>query len=538
MPGSSPSDSARPQRTILMNQTLLTAAVLLGTVASVLLGEVQDASPFVLGSAIVFLGTAAAFLIPWHRIASWAAGLVPVSDLVAVGLLREGAPSSGLGVLWVFPAMWIGAMFGAAGVVAVTAAISAIMVAQVASVSNVDPTAASFVVPVTIAALAALAHQYTRRSQAQRALLEKQSAELRRSLDRARRQEHLVTEVLDAVDFGVIRIAADGELAVTNDAHARLQGSADTGVGARTFAADGVTPLSPERTPLARARSGEMFEGEVVWYGAPGAGRRALTVTARRMTDPDGEEAGSLVVSRDVTAEEQALRAREDLIASVSHELRTPLTSIMGYLELALEDPRLPDASRSQIEVAARNAARLRALIADILAMSVDSRHGIDFALALVPTDVAGVVRAAVESEQPRAAERHIGVDISRIRPAVASVDPHRLRQVVDNLLSNAIKYNAHGGTITVEVARQDHSVIVSIADDGPGIPAVEQGRLFERFYRADAVRNSSTHGSGLGLAISRDIVRAHGGDIEVRSEPGSGAMFTVRLPAPPEALE
>ncbi|MFF0910440.1 sensor histidine kinase [Microbacterium enclense] len=536
MPGLLPSERAGTRRTILVNQTLLAAGALLGTVAAVLLGQVQHASTFVLGSGIVFAGAAAAILLPWSRFPVWVSGLIPIADVVAVGLLRESAPTAGLGLLWAFPAMWIGSVYGIVGVITVSVSVLGVIALQLAVTPGAVLSASSLLMPFIVAALSAIAHLSERRAQAQRVLLQKQSAELRRSLTRARRQEDLVTQVLDAVDFGVIRIDAHGESAVANEAHARLLGApCPDGEAGEVYAADGLTPLGSTENPLTRARAGMTFDGELMWFGAPGTDRRALSITAKRLPDGGAGNPGSVVVSRDVTVEQLALRARDDLVASVSHELRTPMTSIMGYLELALDDPGLPPETRSQLEVAARNAARLRELVADILAVSAASAHGVDFALAPVPTDVAVIVRAAIEAVAPRAAEQAIAVEASGVRSAVAPVDPHRLRQVVDNLLSNAVKYNARGGTVFVSVERGASAVTVTVRDDGAGIPAAEQARLFERFFRSDAVRNSATHGSGLGLAISRDIVRAHGGDISVRSHPGEGATFVVRLPAPRE---
>lgn len=536
MPGLFPRERAGTRRSILVNQTLLVAGALLGAVASVLLGQVQDASVFVVGSAIVFAGAAAAILLPWSRFPLWASGLIPIADVVAVGLLRESAPTAGLGLLWAFPAMWIGSVYGLVGVVTVAVCVFTVILVQVAETPGAVLSASSMVLPFVVAALAAMAHLSARRAEAQRLLLEKQSAELRRSLTRARRQEDLVTQVLDAVDFGVIRIDADGESAVANEAHARLLGTpCPDGSTVGAYAADGVTPVADADTPLTRARAGMTFESELVWFGAPGTDRRALSVTAKRLPDGGSGDAGSVVVSRDVTSEQLALRARDDLVASVSHELRTPMTSIIGYLELALDDPALPADSRARLEVAARNAGRLRELVADILAVSAASRHGIDFALVPVSTDVAAIVRAAIEAVAPRAAEQAIEVEASGVRPALAPVDPHRMRQVIDNLLSNAVKYNVRGGTVFVAVERGPSDVTVTVRDTGGGISAAEQARLFERFFRSDAVRNSATHGSGLGLAISRDIVRAHGGEISVRSDPGGGATFVVRVPAPLE---
>jgi signal transduction histidine kinase len=523
------------RRSIVASQTLLAAATLLGVIVSIVVGQVVHASLFFAGTTLVFLGAIAAVLLPWRSMPRWVVGMLPIIDVVAIAVMRESAPMAGLGLLWTFPAIWIGTVFGLRGVIAVSLTVSIVVGHQLTTDNLQRFASSSLVLPFTVAALASMAALTARRGRAQRVLLQKQSAELRRALDRARRQEDLVTEVLDAVDFGVTRITPSGELSVTNAAHGLLLNSTDAfGRDIAVFAADGSTAIAPAAAPLARARSGEVFEAEVVWYGSPGEDRRALSVTSRRLPGSDAGEAGGVVVSRDVTVEEQARRAREDLVASVSHELRTPLTSIIGYLELALDDESLDHGTRDRLEVAERNASRLLELVADILAVSSTSREGFGVELDLRPTDVSAIVRSAIESIAPRAHDHGIRIETRELAPAQALVDGRRVRQVMDNLLSNAVKYNLSGGTVTVSVGEDAHAVTVTIADDGPGISASEQTRLFERFFRGDAVRNSSTHGSGLGLAISRDLVRAHGGEITVQTAAGDGATFTVRLPRDP----
>jgi two-component system, OmpR family, phosphate regulon sensor histidine kinase PhoR len=518
-------------RTILINQMLLATVTLIAVLLALAFGQVLHATSFIIGTVVLYTAAAAAVLVPWRRLPFWAGGVLPILDILAIAFLRESAPNAGLGLLWAFPAMWVGATFGVAGVVGATASVAGIVVYLTAKDPAQDFTAATALLPMTVGALATMSHLAARRAQAQRVLLEKQSAHLQRSVDRARRQEDLVTEVLDAVDFGVIRITPSGDLVVTNEAHARLQGASDYSEELAAYTSDGKTPLPPERRPLARARAGELFENELIWYGAAGEGRRALTVTARRLAEIDGSHAGTVVVSRDVTAEEQALRAREDLVASVSHELRTPLTSIIGYLDLVLDAPGLSDSARRDLGVAERNAARLLELVTDILAMSTVSRSGVHLVLHRVRTDVAALVLAAVESVRPRAAERRIRVSVDEVHPAEALVDAHRLGQVVDNLMGNAVKYGRDGGRIEVGVRLDGDRVRIRVADDGPGVSEEETPQLFERFFRSDTVRNSATHGSGLGLAISREIVRGHGGEIVVETTLGEGSVFTVDLP-------
>ena len=143
---------------------------------------------------------------------------------------------------------------------------------------------------------------------------------------------------------------------------------------------------------------------------------------------------------------------------------------------------------------------------------------------------MAELVQQAAEAWRARAAYTSISIDATDVLPASAWADAARIRQVVDNLVSNAVKYNVDGGSIAVRTSSDGTSTFIDVQDTGVGISAEDQRRLFEQYFRA----RRDVEGSGLGLSISRDIVRAHGGDITVRSAPGTGSTFTVRLPAQP----
>ncbi|GAA1724667.1 sensor histidine kinase [Microbacterium paludicola] len=520
----SPRDPSR-ERTVILNQLLLGLVTLFAGVLVLLSDDYEDPVALVIGIGIVFAASACAVVVRWDRLPPNAVGLVPIVDVVALTFLQIAHPSGGLGLLWLFPVLWVAVMFSVFLTVAVAGAVI-IIYWTLLFLTTEGFEIRGAMLPLTVVGLAAFGQFLSRRSLGQRTLLARQSRTLQGAFERARSQEALVSEVLQTVDFGVMRVGHDGRVAVTNPAHTRLYGDQN----APLFRADGVTPLPPDERPLARARRGETFEGVEIWHGGLGSGRRALHVTARRVR-ADGNS-GIVVVSRDVTAERTALRARDDLVASVSHELRTPLTSIMGYLDLALDAPDLPSSARRDLEVAERNTQRLLALVSDILSASADPDADLDARLRLTPIDVAAILRQAVEAAVPRADARHIVIDVEGIEPTTAHADAARVRQVVDNLLSNAIKYAYHEGRIWIGCTNEGDHAIIAVRDDGPGIAPAEQEQLFERFYRADAVRRSSTHGSGLGLAISRDIVRAHGGDIRVQSVPGEGATFVVTLPA------
>lgn len=527
-------------RTATLNQLLLGSVVFVLGILIAIGPFTGDAVLLFTGVVMIFVLTGVTLVVPWNRIAFGWVAVVPAIDIVAIMLMQLAAPASALGLLWIFPTIWLAAGFGLLGLTAVIVAVAGIVSVLIA-LNEQQITHATVLMPLVLVAVATTSHLAARRSDAQRTLLAKQAQLLRRVLERTRRQEQEVTEVLDAVDFGVIRITPDGQVAVTNDAHGRLQrairshvgpagASTDAGAGREevpAFRDDGSTPLPPDELPVERALRGEAFEGQVVWFGAEPGPRQALSITARRLTDSSGEDVGAVVVSRDVTAELTALRARDELVASVSHELRTPLTSILGYLDLAIEDPDLPDHLRSNLDVAERNAERLLGIIGDILAAS-SSSTSIQASLAPSSIDAREIVRASAEALAPRASGRAISIDMTGLEEAFVWADPLRLRQVVDNLLSNAITYNRDGGTVFLGTTSDGVSSWILVRDTGAGMTEDERARLFQRFYKAGPARRS---GTGLGLAISRDIVRAHGGELGLHSSAGVGSTFIIKLP-------
>lgn len=525
-------------RAATLNQLLLGSVVFVLGILIAIGPFTGDIVLFFTGVVLIFVLTGATLVIPWNRVAFGWVALVPAADIIAITLMQLAAPGSALGLLWIFPTTWLAAGFGLLGLFAVIVAVAGI-VSVLTALSEQQVTYATVLLPLVLIAVATTSHLAARRSDAQRTLLAKQAQLLRRVLERTRRQEQEVTEVLDAVDFGVIRIAPDGQVAVTNEAHGRLQQAIRSdddeggdGDEVPAFRDDGLTRLPPDELPVERALRGEAFDGQVVWFGTEPGPRQALSITARRLTDSSGQDAGAVVVSRDVTTELNALRARDELVASVSHELRTPLTAILGYLDLAIEDPDLPDHVRANLDIAERNAERLLGIIADILAASSSSTSA-EASLAPLLIDARDIVRASVEALAPRAAGRAITIDTTGLEEAPVWADPLRLRQVVDNLLSNAITYNRDGGTVFLGTTGDGTSSWILVRDTGMGMTEEERARLFQRFYKAGPTRRS---GTGLGLAISRDLVRAHGGELGLHSSPGVGSTFIVKLPAsPPE---
>jgi signal transduction histidine kinase len=214
---------------------------------------------------------------------------------------------------------------------------------------------------------------------------------------------------------------------------------------------------------------------------------------------------------------------RRNLLADIAHELRTPLSVIQGRLEGLLDGvyPRNDEVLGSLVD----ETRLLSRLVEDLRLLS----HAEAGALTLCkePTDLASLVQDVVSALQADAALQQTTLSCRVEEMPALDVDPARIRQVLSNLVSNALQHT-RGGTVTVAATREPTAVVLQVADTGSGIPADQLPHIFDRFYRGDQSR-----GSGLGLTIARDLVRAHGGDIEAASTLGAGTILTVRLPVP-----
>ena len=230
----------------------------------------------------------------------------------------------------------------------------------------------------------------------------------------------------------------------------------------------------------------------------------------------------------------EADRLKDEFVALISHDLRTPLTSIMGYLELTMDDETLGEEPRSYLEVVQRNSERLLRLVNDLLFVARLEAGELD----LHPTaiDLGAVVRQSVEEARPRAAGKGIelGCEVQSV-PSI-SADRGRMFQLLDNLISNAIKFTPEEGRVDVRLLHRNSRARIEVADTGIGIAEDEQARLFERFFRASTATERHIPGTGLGLYIACAIAEAHGGTIDVESERGRGTMFYVELPLVPAA--
>lgn len=230
-----------------------------------------------------------------------------------------------------------------------------------------------------------------------------------------------------------------------------------------------------------------------------------------------------------VAVQNALLFEQSDLVAEIVHEMRTPLVSIMGYADLMQRPGATPDQIRQFAGVIQSEAERMNALASDYLDLAkLESGRA---ALDHQAVDMNTVTRMAVSVLVPQADEKKIGlsVDVPTELPTVAG-DAQRLHQVVLNLVGNAIKYCSPGDNVTITANSDEDSISIGVSDTGPGIPPDALTHLFERFYRVPG-SESKAGGTGLGLTITKQIVEAHGGQIDVSSEVGQGTTFTFTLP-------
>ncbi|MCW2508944.1 MAG: sensor signal transduction histidine kinase [Modestobacter sp.] len=376
---------------------------------------------------------------------------------------------------------------------------------------------------------------------------------------RARAQT--MTSVIDAVtEQSIIGTDRDGLIRVWNPGAERMLGLPRADVVRLRTITDFHAPedLAPEElapqddaarfaalVQVAREHGSDVRD----WTYLTADGRRlTVSVAITPRTDDDGEQAGWNFVGTDMTEARAAERLKDQFVSLISHELRTPLSSILGYLELVMddEDQPLTAEQRQYLATVERNAQRLLRLVGDLLfTAQVDAGR-----LTLQPEDVdlAGIVRAAEETARVTAATR--GVSVTVDVPAdglVVRGDALRLGQACDNLVSNAVKFTPADGQVTLRLRAgwqdADGTVLeydapgatrvaqLSVSDTGVGIPTGEQGQLFTSFFRASTARRNAVPGVGLGLTITKAITTAHGGTLDVASAEGRGTTFTLTLP-------
>ncbi|MFO7900902.1 MAG: ATP-binding protein [Planctomycetota bacterium] len=361
--------------------------------------------------------------------------------------------------------------------------------------------------------------------------------------------------IVDSLADGVIVTDAHGKISFVNRECETLLGLergevvgkapdeavADEGVA--EFLGAVVEPAStggpaPGRAPAVERKPSRRRAAELALERANGT--RHVRASYVPVVDNRGKPGGGIIVFRDVTQSKLEETARNEFLSSVTHELRAPLTAIKSYVEMLIDDEaKGPDLQREFFNTINEEADRLARLIDDMLNMSKIEVGNLVLNKSLVRTrklleDAVNGLRSAAKSKGIE-----LSADIAEDLPDIEA-DKEMVRVVVTNLLGNGIKYTPEGGEVFLSaglIADPDapgerRRIAVAVEDNGPGIPADEQDKIFEKFYRGRMTDGQKVVGNGLGLALSREIATLHGGDIKLASTEGAGSKFTFVLPA------
>ena len=249
---------------------------------------------------------------------------------------------------------------------------------------------------------------------------------------------------------------------------------------------------------------------------------------------------GLVAVLHDTTEQEKEERERRLFVSNVSHELRTPLTSVKSYLEAldegALTEPVAPDF----IKVSLDESNRMMRMVTDLLHLSrIDNETShLDVELINFTAFITFILNRFDKMKSQDEEKKYELVRDYPINSVWIEIDTDKMTQVIDNILNNAIKYSPDGGKITVTMKTTDDQMILSISDQGLGIPKQDLPKIFDRFYRVDRARSRAQGGTGLGLAIAKEIIKQHKGFIWAKSEYGKGSTFTIVLPYDKDAVK
>ena len=471
--------------------------------------------------------------------------MLPVLDLIALGILTL-VPASSAHVAVALPAIWLALLLGWRGVwlATLTSVLAYAVPLQLAgrlmtlgSSAGGEELSALLepmvMVLITASVVALSAQVWSLRTTE----LASSAERLQRALVESTEHRRLAETIVSSVDIGLAAVDSRGNYTLMNPRQRSILAAVyPTAEDLRqrrgfVYAEDGRTRLTLDQLPRERIAAGETIREEVIWVGAESAGRRAISVSSAQYHDDHGRVIGTVLACHDITELVMASRVKDDFVATVSHELRTPLTSIIGYLEMVLEEvDDLPGEARAYLGTVQRNAHRLHRLVDDLLFSALQAG---ELALDRTMVQVGDLFSASstIASEQACAAGlqlRHVpgpGTDLH------VWGDGERLSQVFDNLFSNAVKFTAAGGVVTSGVRRDEEHVVLWVSDTGRGIPEDEVEVVFEKFFRNQGVQNDAVPGVGLGLTLARAIVEAHGGQICVTSVLGEGSTFEVRLP-------
>jgi two-component system phosphate regulon sensor histidine kinase PhoR len=338
--------------------------------------------------------------------------------------------------------------------------------------------------------------------------------------DRARMEA-----ILSGMAEGVVVVNTEGRVQLANAAARRMLRLQEGAEGRHYLEIVRDPDIAAQVSAALSGRQGENIELPL---------QHGLIVTVRTAPVAADRATGAVVVLHDITDLRRADRVRRDFVANVSHELRTPLTAVRGYVEALLDGGAEEQSARKFLEIISRHTLRMERLVRDLLRLArLDAGQE---QREHVPCPVAGVFDGVESDLMGLLESRSVQVeyDIAGDADTVYG-DPAALHDVFRNLLENAVNYSPERGTVVMGARRAGNTVLLTVTDQGRGIPEADLARVFERFYRVDKARSRGERdpgGTGLGLAIVKHLVELHGGRVRAANDRERGAVFTVELPA------
>ncbi|MBM3223497.1 MAG: HAMP domain-containing protein [Candidatus Tectomicrobia bacterium] len=358
--------------------------------------------------------------------------------------------------------------------------------------------------------------------------LNRMAAQLASQIGVITQQRNEQEAILASMHEGVLALDTRERVLTVNRAAEALLGVVGTQAKGHTIQ-EVIRNVALQRLLVAAMHSPEPATADIVLHSAE---ERFLQATATALRDAFGRDIGVLVVLNDVTQLRRLENIRRDFVSNVSHELKTPITSIQGFIE-TLRDGALHDSAHAErfLGIIARHAERLHAIIEDLLALSRLEQGSEHYDIPRTEACLSDLLHAAILDCAAKAEARRIKMTSTCDATLRATVNAPLLEQAIANLLDNALTYSQPEREVWVQAAQDHDTLVITVRDQGNGIPPEHLDRIFERFYRVDKARSRERGGTGLGLAIVKHIAQVHGGSVAVASTVGQGSTFTLRLP-------
>ncbi|MBN1457300.1 MAG: PAS domain S-box protein [Sedimentisphaerales bacterium] len=357
--------------------------------------------------------------------------------------------------------------------------------------------------------------------------LNEMARQLNTRIDTITKERSRIEAILSSMIEGVLAVDPAGHIVSINEAAAEL-------LGIDAARSNGLNIEEVVRNPQLHQYIKDTLENDQPAESdfILNDGGRFLQLYGAGLTDDKGSRSGAVLVLHDITRTRQLEEVRRDFVANVSHELKTPITSIKGFVE-TLQEGAVNNAEEAGrfLEIIARHADRLNAIVDDLLSLSRLEEDGEKRRLAFEKTSVRPPLVSAIELAKVKTGPKNITVKLTCDKEIVAKINSDLIEQAVLNLIDNAVKYSRDRSKIQVSAEKTENEVLIKVSDEGCGIEKEHFGRIFERFYVVDKGRSRKLGGTGLGLSIVKHIANVHGGYVTVESELDVGSTFTIHLP-------